>query len=312
MEPIYWQIAVVVSIALAFRWHKSITQIIARILPSASPKRNRIQTLSATQIGAGALALWMLWSAANLNGPLLIVQCSIAIGAFLVLRHREQMRRITNEQQETINNLIQNIQSNYNFSTQACPTQRTIFSPRDHRRLLLSTIQTASEEIIIVSGWASLRALNAELRKQLLDALRRGVDVYIAFGYASFEGKTKDGNTHERGAQIFRKMRIYAERKNLGGRLYVEVLTSNNIGTHQKVLIQDRRVVTIGSYNWLSNPGSGRNNEASISIEDAELSKQISTEIFTYFDFSKPSAPSGRSTWRLFANQLKHHRITSI
>ena len=55
----------------------------------------------------------------------------------------------------------------------------------NHRDIILAALKHAQSRIIILSGWLTDWAFNHEFRALLLEALGRGVVVYIGYGYTA-------------------------------------------------------------------------------------------------------------------------------
>lgn len=106
----------------------------------------------------------------------------------------------------------------------------------EHRKLLRQAIETAKEQILIVSPWIRAAVIDREFVNLLKVALKRGVKIIIAYGI----GIRNDDSD------------AIAIKALEGLRSHGEILLVRLGNTHAKVLIKDRDWVVITSFNWLS------------------------------------------------------------
>ena len=59
-------------------------------------------------------------------------------------------------------------------------------TPISHRKKLLDTIDQSQSTLIIISGWARENAMNDEFRNRIKNALNRGVNIFLGYGYKGF------------------------------------------------------------------------------------------------------------------------------
>jgi len=110
----------------------------------------------------------------------------------------------------------------------------------EHRPKLIGALQGAKKQIIIVSPWLNTDAVDYELRQEIGNALKRGINISIAYGF----GEPSSAET-----RTVRKLKEIAEKKK--GRLML-----HRVGDlHSKVLICDQDYMIMGSFNWLSFAG---------------------------------------------------------
>jgi superfamily I DNA and/or RNA helicase len=98
----------------------------------------------------------------------------------------------------------------------------------------------AKQSLTIISPWIFSKANDWPHKYQpILEAVKRGVDVKVYYGWKNREY----GTTYDDGdAQLIREL------KQLLGKKLVRLKR----GTHEKIIIQDNRILVIGSWNWLS------------------------------------------------------------
>ena len=139
-----------------------------------------------------------------------------------------------------------------------------------HYEFLLQSIKDAKYTIYILSGWLSNYVIDNTLISLLDGALKRGVDVYIGYGWEDFKGIHKDNN---QALENLRKVYRNKIKYNYPGNIMVAKFPN-----HQKILIVDNQYIVVGSANWLSNKNY-KNEEYSFVIHSKELSEDESRRI---------------------------------
>ena len=136
-----------------------------------------------------------------------------------------------------------------------------------HKYELHQTIDTVENNLCILSGWISANVVDHELITSLTNAARRGVKIYIGYGWVDSSGKHSAS-----------KSTLQAERllKDLQSKFSSQVFVGK-YANHQKILIKDDEYIIIGSNNWLSN-SAYRNNEISIKNYDQISARNILDE----------------------------------
>lgn len=121
-------------------------------------------------------------------------------------------------------------------------------------------VTTAQKRLVIVSAFISSAVVNDSLIRKLSDALGRGVTLWIQYGMGDEERERRREWTEA--ADSLKKLR----------RTYPQLVRLDPRGkTHEKILICDDRFVAVGSYNWLSYPGSRaqqKRKEAAVQLFD--------------------------------------------
>ena len=125
-----------------------------------------------------------------------------------------------------------------------------ILKTGEHRPLLLRAIDTAAVEITIVSAFIAPEAFDREIRRQLFQALQRGVRVRIAWGLGATGRGREVERKRTRGQEALAPL-VESARKAGSAHLLTVKLTE----THQKFILCDDKFVAQGSFNWLSNRG---------------------------------------------------------
>jgi hypothetical protein len=171
------------------------------------------------------------------------------------------------------------------LSTGVVPTRKPVFTtkkrqrPRhthnrtfNHASLLfnarLSTSLHSTRGSPKRSGWVNDRVVTSRLLGALRKALRRGVHVFIVFGYKSkykeislkSDARNAVGAVHEVARESARWKRGY--------------LLLAHRPVHAKIIVRDEVNAKIGSNNWLSN-SSFVNEERSVVVTDGDFVAQV-------------------------------------
>ncbi len=141
---------------------------------------------------------------------------------------------------------------------------------KNHYNFLLNSIKDANHSIYILSGWLSTRVIDKDFIILLNDALKRGVDIYIGYGWQDFKGIHKND---PRALKLLTNVNRYKKQENLPGNIFV-----SEFPNHQKILVIDNQYIVVGSANWLSNRAY-KNEEYSFAIYSRALSIEESQRI---------------------------------
>ena len=124
----------------------------------------------------------------------------------------------------------------------AMPLTRHI-DTKEHPEILRSALANARSTVILVLPWLKMRVLSKYLG-HIRSALERGCEIWIGYGMPPNEFHRDSSD-----AAALKTLEDCAR----GGGLYVVEL-----GTHEKVLIQDDCLFVTTSFNWLSYDGTDR------------------------------------------------------
>lgn len=259
MTALYWQSAIVVSIILGFTINKKLGYLIA--------------------IG------WFVHTINFMTIPsqLFFFQSSTIGFSVLVCilfrwykRRTKQLEKINEELKQRLDDLLREYELD-DISIDRENEIEMISGPKSHRKLLLEGIRSSQKSVIILSGWLTDFAFNAQFRSDMARALKRGVDFYIGFGYRS---KYEDLNPDEEntGKKNLERLRNWGENLNL--KSAIEIRDYRN---HAKLLLVDDKFAVCGSFNWLSNSGAGWNEEISLKITNVEVVNEFAQQIKSDF-----------------------------
>lgn len=136
----------------------------------------------------------------------------------------------------------------------------------EHRRQLERAFKNAKELVIIESPWLTRDAIDEEFKRWMFEAIDRGLDVILAWGYPD-DGKPESRRKNERSRSMAEMLQEQAKRprrqgkrprgdrrEGTRGRLRVVELGD----THAKQLVADTNFAVISSFNWTSFRGEKR------------------------------------------------------
>ena len=125
-----------------------------------------------------------------------------------------------------------------------------LLKTEEHRAILLKAISQAHSELTLVSAWITSRAFDHEVRRGIVNALKRGATVRIAWGMPIDKRRQSEGDRNrDVGVRIIRDL------KKMIPRSLRSAFKDEMAGTHEKFIICDDRFCAAGSLNWLSYRG---------------------------------------------------------
>ncbi|MGE0811529.1 MAG: phospholipase D-like domain-containing protein [Immundisolibacter sp.] len=130
-------------------------------------------------------------------------------------------------------------------------TSLEVIDGSEHFNVLMRAFAEAKNTVCILSGWIGSPLLDAEIQQLLRAAVKRGVRIFLGFGWESNSG-------HEISPTA--KSALSFVRSLDSSRVMVA-----QFANHEKVLVVDDEYCIFGSNNWLSN-STFRNSERSILV----------------------------------------------
>lgn len=109
----------------------------------------------------------------------------------------------------------------------------------EHHDLLLEAITSAQNRLLIISPWIRREIVNESFLAKLVEALERGVTIYIGYGIGS----------RDEWQEIDRDCKRNLDRMN---RTYGNFVFRRFGDTHAKILLKDSEFYVVSSFNWLS------------------------------------------------------------
>jgi len=126
-------------------------------------------------------------------------------------------------------------------------------------------------------------AIYDEFKFLLAKALKRGVNVFIGYGYKSSFDPIPKSKTQKDAENNLLKLKEWCAEENTDGLLLIAYHPN-----HSKILICDDTYAVCGSFNWLSNSGKSKNLERSWIVYDKVFvdteMELIMTANFSRFD----------------------------
>tara|TARA_Y100000593_G_C4299452_1_gene332559 strand:- start:258 stop:1208 length:951 start_codon:yes stop_codon:yes gene_type:complete len=136
----------------------------------------------------------------------------------------------------------------------------------EHRKQLIDALKNTKKKLCILSGWATSYVVDTEFKEYLRILLQRGVDVYIGYGYQAKGEKKPPRHYEEQTRKDLQDLLEWCAEEDTDGILIVDYFPN-----HQKLLLSDQRYAVNGSFNWLSNQGTSKNEERSWVVFDKKF-----------------------------------------
>lgn len=150
-----------------------------------------------------------------------------------------------------------------------------------HRKLLIQTINQAKETVVVYSGWVLDYSIDEEFKQILKNALLRGVNFYLGYGYVDSQKRNNINKDRiKKTEQGLIKLQEWSNNIQSEGKL--KIIKFPN---HKKILTCDYKYIVCGSYNWLSNKFS-KNQEYSLQIFNKKFTKEKVEYFISQFDRS--------------------------
>lgn len=146
---------------------------------------------------------------------------------------------------------------------------KAVTSQKEHRDLLLLALREAENRVCILCGWATSYVVDKEFKSLLWDALGRGVNISIGYGYTAAGEPKPRKQTEIEAETVFDALLKEVADKHPAGSFQIRKFPN-----HQKILICDEKFAVCGSFNWLSNAGRSPNQERSWIVTNKEFIQQ--------------------------------------
>ena len=226
---------------------------------------------------------WVLWTLGlstlvvgyALGGPLFIVQLVVIAIAFYFSRNRLKLNIEKLETENENKKLKEDLRKLRNQVLRQAHEKNlsredffSIEGVKEHRKLLENAISSSKRHVLILSGWATSYVIDGDFKTKMKLALKRGVDIYIGFGYTDSNEKRVESKYQKRARKTLDELKKWCSENKINGSLKV-----SEFSNHAKLLIKDYDFAAIGSFNWLSN-ARGKNFERSWVIKSEHLVKQ--------------------------------------
>lgn len=254
MEVLYWQIGIFASVAA-------------------------VTLVYGARKGLLMASGWTLVSVFTaVSVPVIALQIVVAWLAYGVTAHRGQERdRALRRRRESaaLKTSIANALGAYDARVRANAevaiehSRHEVIREKQHYLELSNAIMGANASITIVSGWIRKWVVDRKLIALLREALERGVNVFIGYGFED-DGGSESGDAFDAEARKkLDKLAALASRKRGWGRL--TILESP---VRENILIKDSDYVICGSNDWLCGR-KFRHSKPSVKIWDPDLALQM-------------------------------------
>lgn len=247
-----------------------------KTFPKATTKE-KVSTIvggaSGTAIGyaiGGSIGVVGFFGGVGISLPILLgVTLAFAGNRVGVGLDKAELEERQREQDERFNELLEKYEE---AEQRAENTPKAIgvsrlYGAEAHAEQLKKAMRNAKESIIILCGWVTDYVIDDEFKVLLKDALERGVNVYIGYGYvAANEAKPRNDAQKRAEDYLYKNLLPWCVEQDPKGIL--KVVKHPN---HAKILIRDEEYAICGSFNWLSNSGRSKNVDYSWVIKDSEF-----------------------------------------
>ena len=146
----------------------------------------------------------------------------------------------------------------------------------EHLKIFRETFNKAKNTICILSGTATSSVIDNEFKNNIVNCLRRGVNIYIGFGDGKSYSTGQKSPQNIKAGENLKQLLNFSNKENTKGKIYLAEYKN-----HSKILTCDETYAVCGSFNWLSN-ARGMNVERSYVIHDKAIAKKESDAMIKY------------------------------
>ncbi len=229
---------------------------------------------------------WTFWTIKKIWGALFywqigVIWVSFSIAWYLHQKDKkiDKQEKLINELKDVIDNFSPDQQGLIQKSLRTDPT--STISNQEHLTFLHETLSSARDSIIILSGWITKHVVNEKFIELTREALRRGVSVYIGYGYNNFNNQP--GVSPSTRIALDNLLNLEKWTKDKNGDLLVKQIMYEEKESHMKLILCDNKFTVLGSNNWLSN-SKFNTLELSVKVESQELTLELEKTTMTRFD----------------------------
>jgi len=296
MEVLFWQAFIAISIIVVFLFAKPLKKFLSNEEQS-KPVDKVVKHINPISLGAIGSSGWIIWTLIFLRGPLLIFQLGLigfvfvgCLVIYLIFGNKDSEIKRKDYRLNELSKEFEFLKNSKSISW--------ISTPEQHREILINALKNSKKRLVILSGWVTDYSMDHNFRNLLLNAIKRGVRVYIGYGYREkYEKKLKRREQNEAEKHL-QNLREWCAENNPDGSINVCYIPN-----HKKLLIVDSLYLVVGSFNWLSNSGKGINAEESVGIKDKEEIDKKADEIIPLIE----NCPSDKRTLlKMFVPFLKN------
>ena len=257
MDPLVWMGSIVITFVLGFLFGRKIDKSYE----------------FARWLGFGLGGFWLIWTSAlslifvayMFYGRLALYP-AIFFGIMFHQNHRRMRRSRRNEELVADIDRLDNEVLAKKIQTVIKDPIGVLQTPEAHHKRLMQALKTANETVIILSSLAIDLVDSEEFKTLLGRCLKRGVMVYIGYGYQKPDTERPEQEVIKEVGAKLEKLVGWCTKKKWEGRLEVYYYPS-----HPNTLIKDDSYAIIGDYDWLSDRGTQENTNKSWVLTNKEF-----------------------------------------
>ena len=181
--------------------------------------------------GFGISGFWLLWVAGIStsivgyvsSGPIAVAQTVFTLVVFYFnYRYMRDVKRneiLTRELRRDISQLDNKLLRE-KLETIAQGKVDILSTPNEHREKLIEVLKNARETVVVLSGWTTSFTVNQEFRRIIAQCLKRGVIIYIGYGYQKAGEEPVEKEYEGEARQTLVELQSWVEKRDLKGQLY--------------------------------------------------------------------------------------------
>jgi phosphatidylserine/phosphatidylglycerophosphate/cardiolipin synthase-like enzyme len=161
----------------------------------------------------------------------------------------------------------------------------------ESRQKLIEILKLVKKELIMVCPWISENAIDETVKNLIDAAMKRGVTIHIGYGYlpdvqkanksiTTFLKKAKSGKKEKQTEEGWHWKYTALEWLEQKAKEYPRQLNLKILGTHQKYLVCDNKILMLGSHNFLTSGDSSEEKELGIEMTEPPLIEKLRLEFF--------------------------------
>jgi hypothetical protein len=193
MDTIFYSAFIVISIIIMFFGANIIRRMLSKLFPKTSSFQRTVSQINEFKLGGLATIGWIIWSIITLWGALQNWQIGLSLAVFggcifiyKKFKKKDDVAEKLKDEKRLLQERLNHLSKTYEIlSKESSENLEVIENTEKHREIILNALKEAHTRVIILSGWLTDWAFNEEFRTLLLEALQRGVLVYIGYGYQS-------------------------------------------------------------------------------------------------------------------------------
>ncbi|WP_164002146.1 phospholipase D-like domain-containing protein [Pyxidicoccus caerfyrddinensis] len=182
-----------------------------------------------------------------------------------------------------------------------------VVGARAHHEAVLSALDTAEHQVLLVNPWVRQLEHNESLRNALLGAVTRGVRVHLLWG-VSRQARFED----EFGPQARKLLEVLAPREQKTGGLFV---AQEPCAVHAKLVVCDLRWALASSANFLNSSAERSEHEIGVRVEAPGSGEALAPQTGTTWsptDARPPVIRALRSTVQWARSLIQDYRLQRI